>query len=643
MKNNLAHQNPKLAKEWHPTKNGKLTPKDVHHGSGKKAWWKCPKGDDHEWQAVIASRTKNNNGCPFCSGRFADKNNNLEKSNPEILNEWHPTKNGDSKPSQFTTRSGRSVWWKCDKDDDHEWKSSIVNRVKGNGCPVCSGRKTVKSNCLAVLRPNIKAEWHPTKNGKLTPFDVTLKSNKRVWWKCPKGDDHEWESAVCDRADGSICPVCANRKIVKSNCLQTLRPDLAKEWHPTKNGTRSPQNVHPGSSFKIWWKCKFGHEWKTSLYHRASRDTGCPKCSKGTTIPELRIFSELKAILPLTKHRVKIKGFEVDVYVPELGLGIEYDGVFWHSDKVDRDKKKNEELAEELVLIRVREKGLKKISPYDVILNSTELKIEGIKNLFKVILMLKKDIDNQTNEKIKKYLERSTWIASKDFKQLTVERDQIDFNKSLSFLNPDLVKQWHPTKNLPLEPQFFSPGSSKKVWWTCPAGTDHIWKASINSRVQGHGCPICSGLKITKSNNLNTKYPELSKEWHPTKNESISPSDVSPGTHKKAWWKCSKGHEWESSIRHRVAGIGCPFCSNKRVSEDNCLTVTHPELALEWHPTKNEDLSPNHVTYGIGKKVWWKCKCGHEWEATISNRARRGDGCPRCKKVFKLKHRKRDG
>ena len=631
LKHNLALKNPELVKQWHPTKNGDLTPDLVSAGSGKKAWWKCPAGDDHEWEAVIASRAKNNCGCPYCSGRQADKNNNLEKQNPELLKEWHPTKNEGVKPSDFTPRSGRMVWWKCVKGEDHDWKSSIVNRVKGNGCPICSGRNAVKSNSLSTLRPNLKDEWHPIKNGKLTPNEVTLGSNRRVWWKCPRGDDHEWQAAVHDRADGGICPVCANRKIVKSNCLETLRPDLVFEWHPTKNGKHTPQNVHPGSSFKIWWRCKHGHEWKTSLDHRG-RGTGCPKCSKGTTLPELRILSELRTIFPSIEHREKIGGYEIDLFLPTLKIGIEYDGVHWHKDKYERDKDKNRKLEPKLLLIRVRERGLSKISDHDILLSSRDLSIDTIKSILQVLLDHRKKIDLETLNKINKYLEEEGWTASKHFKKLCTERNQIDFIKSLSQLYPELVNEWHPSKNQPLLPEHFSSGSHKKVWWICPNGEDHIWKAPIHSRTKGSGCPICSGHKIVNSNSLSEQYPDLAKEWHPKKNKNLRPIDVSPGTHKKAWWKCQKGHEWDAVIRHRVSGIGCPYCSNKRVSDDNCLATTHPELSKEWNTKKNKGISPADITYGVGRKVWWKCECGNEWEATVSNRARRGDACPKCRK-----------
>ncbi len=105
----LDSTHPKVAKEWHPYKNGDLRPSDVTHGSHKIVWWKCPKGDDHEWDASISNRTRKNNptGCPCCSGNKLCKDNQLDLLFPEIAKEWHPYKNGDLKPSDVTYGSKR--------------------------------------------------------------------------------------------------------------------------------------------------------------------------------------------------------------------------------------------------------------------------------------------------------------------------------------------------------------------------------------------------------------------------------------------------------------------------------------------------------------------------------------------------------
>jgi predicted secreted protein len=101
------------------------------------------------------------------------------------------------------------------------------------------------------------------------------------------------------------------------------------------------------------------------------------------------------------------------------------------------------------------------------------------------------------------------------------------------------------------------------------------------------------------------------------------------------WWRCSTQpeHEWRAGIRERTRGqTMCPYCSHKRVSQEASLALRHPALAAEWHPTKNGRLSPNEVTLGSNRAVWWLCSSNpeHCWRATVSNRVGRASGCPRC-------------
>ena len=96
-KKSLAETHPELAREWHPTKNESISPNNVTQGSGKNAWWKCSKGEDHVWQSRIHSRTKQNKGCPFCSFHKVSSLNSLSAQLPEIAKQWHTTKNGSYK------------------------------------------------------------------------------------------------------------------------------------------------------------------------------------------------------------------------------------------------------------------------------------------------------------------------------------------------------------------------------------------------------------------------------------------------------------------------------------------------------------------------------------------------------------------
>jgi hypothetical protein len=123
----------------------------------------------------------------------------------------------------------------------------------------------------------------------------------------------------------------------------------------------------------------------------------------------------------------------------------------------------------------------------------------------------------------------------------------------------------------------------------------------------------------------------LIKEWHPTRNGDKQFTDITVSS--CVWWVCGEGHEWESLVSNRIKGSNCVYCCNQRVLAGfNDLATTHPVIAAQWHPTRNGDVTPGHVSFGTHKKVWWVCDVdnSHEWEADISNRASKLSGCPLC-------------
>src|SRR3990167_4522119 len=196
----LSKSHPHLAREWHPTKNGNLTPFDVTAGSHKKVWWKCLKG-------------------------VAVPSNCLKTTHPDLIREWDYEKNNELKifPQNVTEISRLKVYWICKNNSKHQWKAVIRDRIKGgkkkkgSGCPYCSGKIITEEKCLAITHPELSKEWHPTKNEKKTPYDFSKGSDEKVWWKCPKGEDHEWDAVISSRVGGRSCPICLNRRLVLSN------------------------------------------------------------------------------------------------------------------------------------------------------------------------------------------------------------------------------------------------------------------------------------------------------------------------------------------------------------------------------------------------------------------------------------------
>jgi len=254
-----------LLAQWDKEKNGDLTPHKVSYGSRTKIWWRCEAG--HQWEAPVYSRTGANSGCPYCAGkRIAPGSPTLALEYPELAKQWHPTKNRDLTPNQVPPGTHRKAWWLCERG--HEWQAEIKSRTSGNGCPICTNRKVVAGeNDLATTHPEIAAQWHPEKNGLLTPQKVVAGTTKKVWWQCEKG--HEWQAIVASRTtEGTGCPVCTGKQVrTGENDLATIFPNLVAHWHPTKNGAMTPQSVTPFSNRKAWWICDLGHEYQAVIAH----------------------------------------------------------------------------------------------------------------------------------------------------------------------------------------------------------------------------------------------------------------------------------------------------------------------------------------------------------------------------------------
>ncbi len=195
---------------------------------------------------------------------------------PHLAKQWHPSKNLDLTPTDVLSSSHKMVWWIC--EHGHEWQAIVKSRTEGSGCPVCANRAIGENNSLAVTHPELAAQWHPTKNGKLTPDQVVHGTTRKVWWLCEHG--HEWQSAVSSRTGGRGCPFCTGKAVMQGeNDFATAYPELAAEWHPTKNVPLLPSEVTPYSNRKVWWRCGLGHEYYAAISARTMNNSGCPYCA----------------------------------------------------------------------------------------------------------------------------------------------------------------------------------------------------------------------------------------------------------------------------------------------------------------------------------------------------------------------------
>lgn len=496
--NDLETKYPEIASEWHPTKNGDVKACEVFPVSMNKYWWlgKC----GHEWQQTPSDRTNNGSGCPYCSSqKVLVGYNDLQSQRPEIAKEWNYEKNYPLLPTQVLPKSNKIVWWvgKC----GHEWKTAICHRTDDRNCPYCSNQKVlVGFNDIATTNPEIALEWHPTKNGKFNPQDLTIGSNKRAWWKCKNG--HEWNAQISTRQRNG-CPYCSGQRlIVGENDLESQRPDTAKEWNYEKNFPLLPSQISVHNAKKVWWKGSCGHEWQSVISSRTGRpNAGCPICFSQyqTSFAEQSLYFYLKKVFPDTVNSDKSFGKELDVYIPSIRTAFEYDGSFWHENSRIDSKKNTICKNNGLKLIRIREYGLPKLD--DCICfyrdnNDSATSLEEVLNEVFEYLGINVDIDiNRDSVAIMSYLK------------------QHHKDKNLSSEYPDVAKMWNTEKNGTLRPEQFAPHSQKKAWWICENG--HEWQATIASLTsnqrKGNGCRQCYLIRVNESRKVSVRSIEDSK------------------------------------------------------------------------------------------------------------------------------------
>jgi len=353
--------------------------------------------------------------------------------------------------------------------------------------------------------PEIAAEWDYEKNDS-TPDCVAPKCNEFAHWVCKKCG-YSWIAKISNRANGRGCPLCENRVIVSGvNDLATLRPEIAKEWHPTKNDDLLPTQFSVGCGKKFWWLCPRGHSYQATILHRTyGIGTNCPICNSGrqTSFAEQAFYYYIKKVFPNAISRYKDifdNGMELDIYIPEINLGIEYDGEAWHKpNKYEREERKFQICKEHgIKLLRLVE-GEYELGKFNANSSICIPNMYQPKILEKAIHQLLDRTDPSSNM----FTRKNPYHFMSDI-DVNIERDEqeirsymIDLKSgSLAEKFPNLVKEWDKEKNGTLNPYKFKPMSDTKVFWICPT-CGKSYKASIGHRTTGTGCPDCGIKKNT--------------------------------------------------------------------------------------------------------------------------------------------------
>lgn len=422
----------------------------------------------------------------------------------------------------------------------------------------CMGKTVTPGlNDLATQRPELMQSWLAAKNLPLKPSEVSFGSSKLVWWSCELG--HEWQAVISNRSKGVGCPVCAGKKVLFGfNDLRTKNPLIAAEWHPSKNSPLSPETIMASSNKNVWWMCSRGHEWQTTPNaRRAGR--GCPICANksvtsgqndlATTNPELAQEFDAEKNGNLTASAL-VAGSNKKIW--------------WRC--------KQGHSWQNTVNNRTRGQGCPYCSGRKVVEGKTDL--ATLNPALAAEWVAQRNSPLTIHEVSTHSGKKVWWCCAKGHEWQAVVQDRSNgsgcpicsgkrvfpgFNDLLS-QRPDLAAELARGANGSVDGSEVSLGSNRKYLWVCTLG--HQFEASVNKRALGQGCPYCSNTKVLAGfNDLESQYPELAMEVHPTKNSPGIGRLLVGKSNKKLWWLCSDGHEWQTTPEHRLRGRGCPTCA----------------------------------------------------------------------------------
>ncbi|MBQ4259293.1 MAG: zinc-ribbon domain-containing protein [Agathobacter sp.] len=567
--------------------------------------------------------------------------------------------------SKFNVNSSKEINWKCKNGHTFKEKINVMYRRKYK-CFYCTGRQIWSGeNDLQTLYPELAKEFNIDKNG-ITPDKISPKDTKSYWWTCNKNHPSFWQSVEHRVSRKTKCPYCTGKKVIFGESdLETLFPEIAKEWDIEKNDGILPRAVSAYTYNSYWWICPKGHSYKKKVVQRTKfhKPIDCPKCIKAhsTSFPEQAIYYYVKKCFPEAINRYKEpfeKGMELDIYIPTFKFGIEYDGLAFHNDKDQhqRELKKYSECKKlGIKLIRIKESQNTWNDTAD-----------------KIFYVSKKMKDDEFSSFLRHFFSNVFWFKSRTFTNgdtiesllnhrygfptdFNVSRDRteileylVDIEHSFGSQYPELATMWDEKGNGELTPFMFTSGSNYQASWKCPKCGD-TWKSPISSIVSRKvsSCRVCSmrkngntitKVKASKYGSLAERSELLLKQWDFEANESLSPYEIPLNYSFKVAWKCNKcGYKWSSSPNTRVRRdkiADCPHCSGRVAMQGvDDLETLYPDIAKTWDYEKNRDTLPSQIKPYSNKKYYWICDtCGNSY-ATYPGNKIKGSGCPDCARI----------
>lgn len=444
------------------------------------------------------------------------QNKGLQESRNLVLPYFEKLKTEQKKSIKYLTAENlrmnalRRIKLRAEK-----WVKTMTN--------VVAGKNDLATWCHQNGRLDLLDEWDYDANLPVSPQNVTHGSNKIANWICSKCG-YKWSGRIANRTKavsprgckecGKIRSAisCRQTAILKSGsfndwCKKNSMEYLLDEWDYDLNWPDTPNNISWGGTKDYWWKCPFCSEpYKARLDHRR-RSCGHNQCkltSFHTSDAEMGVLYYFQKAFGdeniVSKYR-STEISEIDVYIPSLQIGVEYDGEGYHKD-VERDQRKDNACHDAgITLYRIREPGCPPLnsSSICVVREKTAFNSDYDKSLIEIFSALDVSIDVN---------------SLRDQGDIIKLRGRQIAENSLASKFPEIAAEWDYEMNAPLTPEMVSYGADRVVGWICSCCSNK-YPMLIYSRTgaKKHGCSICAKearasarRRIVKQYNLAGEY-----------------------------------------------------------------------------------------------------------------------------------------
>lgn len=473
----------------------------------------------------------------------------------------------------------------------------------------------------------------------LPPDKIGFSSGKKVRWKCPVCLS-EWTLAPNHmnrrRPGRTVCPYCSHERPSHFYNLALLYPELVSYWDDEKNPIPMDQAM-PGSRKRAAWHCHRGHTWHSPICDQVAAverrrrvnwtdpQELCPVCRKPLSLAEA--FPEL---LPQWDYEQNggLTPWDITPYNSQTVHWVcAFNPVHRWTDRV----------GNRTILLRgcpicsrrFHVSYAARTLYYYLCREGIQCELEKVAGRYRIDIAVLPpqggpvalELDGYVTHRSDKARDRDAckdmFLRNAGYRVIRIREDS-DLTDEILFAN-----------NVITYPQ-----SDRHLWLDTMVVQVFSWllgRSIQPDHRKDHWEIEALFDRFRKEKSLAAAHPELAIQWS-ARNED-PPDTIPPGSNRLFWWECPVcRRSYQSSPSNRIRqGCGCPYCSNRIIIPENSLKERFPEVAEEWNYPKNAPLIPEEVAPSSGKRVWWICAQGHEWQTAIFLRTRgKRTKCPVC-------------